>query len=86
MRRAAWQDDPDRACANVPETKKLCFFPEHPQTSVFSYNVAKEVCESCPSRIKEKCLEQGLSEKYGVWGGLDPKERIELLKQRRRAA
>ena len=37
------------------------------------YRLGKLVCENCP--IKEKCLEHGKSEDYGLWGGHTPKER-----------
>ena len=44
------------------------------------YNEAKRVCESCP--VISYCLEIGLHEKFGVWGGLDPIDRHRLLKNK----
>ena len=40
------------------------------------YAVAREVCRCCP--IWEKCLSDGVGEKWGMWGGLTPKERQPL--------
>lgn len=77
----SWKSDPRCACKNVEETKKLCFFPEASETALYTNSVAKSVCEGCPLDLKDKCLEAGLNEAYGVWGGLDPKERAELRKQ-----
>lgn len=39
---------------------------------------AKEVCLTCP--VREQCLADALArgEKYGIWGGLNPKERRRL--------
>jgi WhiB family redox-sensing transcriptional regulator len=47
---------------------------------------AKAICASCP--VREACLEYAIStrEKFGVWGGLDARERRRLIRQRRRSA
>ena len=47
---------------------------------------AKSVCEVCP--VREPCLEYALSyrEKEGVWGGATEKERLRIIRQRRRSA
>jgi len=37
---------------------------------------AKEICADCPARVQ--CLSVGLSERFGVWGGLDALERKQL--------
>jgi WhiB family redox-sensing transcriptional regulator len=43
---------------------------------------AKEICQDCI--IKDDCLEYAIDgkEKFGVWGGLTPKERIQESKKR----
>lgn len=41
-----------------------------------------EVCKSCP--CIQECAEWGIArERWGIWGGLSPKER-ELIRRRRR--
>jgi WhiB family redox-sensing transcriptional regulator len=49
-------------------------------------SAAKAVCAACP--VREACLEYAIStrEKFGVWGGLDERERRRLIRQRRRTA
>jgi len=37
------------------------------------YSVAREVCKTCP--VWERCLKDGIDEKWGMWGGLTPKDR-----------
>jgi WhiB family redox-sensing transcriptional regulator len=60
------------------------FFPEksHPET----VREAKKVCAICPVTLD--CLEHALAAKetYGIWGGLDAKERDNLQRRRRRRA
>lgn len=44
---------------------------------------AKEICAGCP--VGSECLEYALrsNEKYGIWGGLEPRERVALKRRRR---
>lgn len=73
----AWQSD--ALCAQTgPEIQ----FPE----SRASDKVAKAVCARCMVRLP--CLEYALlkGEKFGVWGGLNEKEREQLLEQRQAQA
>jgi hypothetical protein len=51
-------------------------FPEEDELDL--YEDGKRLCEECP--VTGFCLEIGIEEKWGVWGGLDPKERLKLLK------
>jgi hypothetical protein len=51
-------------------------FPENDEPHLFA--VAKKMCEECP--VIGFCLEIGLDDKWGVWGGLDPIERQKLVK------
>jgi WhiB family redox-sensing transcriptional regulator len=39
---------------------------------------AKEICSTCQVRLE--CLEAGMDEDYGIWGGLSPKRRAKLRK------
>lgn len=42
------------------------------------YNQAKAICGGCP--VSVECLDYGLKEPFGVWGGMTPRERyIHLL-------
>lgn len=40
------------------------------------YDEAKQLCSQCPVRVT--CLERGMDEEYGVWGGLTRAERKRL--------
>jgi hypothetical protein len=52
-----------------------CFPPdEEPHL----YAKAKRMCEECP--VISFCLEIGLDEKWGMWGGMTPDERYKLSK------
>lgn len=37
---------------------------------------ALAVCAACP--VRDECLEEGLHERYGVWGGMAPRQRRRL--------
>jgi WhiB family redox-sensing transcriptional regulator len=65
----AWQEE--ALCA---QTGADFFFPE-PGSSV---REAKRICGLCP--IRSACLAYALDndERFGVWGGLSEKERLEL--------
>jgi len=66
-----WQHD--AAC--IQHDPDICF-PENDEPHLFA--VAKKICEECP--VVGFCLEIGLDDKWGVWGGLDPIERFKLSK------
>lgn len=46
-----------------------------------SVKMQKEICSTCP--LIDKCLKMALlgNEQYGVWGGMDPKERKALKRK-----
>ncbi|MFB8751192.1 WhiB family transcriptional regulator [Streptomyces parvulus] len=69
-----WQKE--ALCA---QTGAEFFFPE-PGSSVRD---AKRICALCP--IRPACLDFALSndERFGVWGGLSEKERLELRRATR---
>lgn len=62
----------DAACRG---TDPALFFPERGEATW----PAKQICAACPSR--RTCLEAGMFEKFGIWGGLSEKQR-----RQRRAA
>ena len=41
------------------------------------YAIGREICHRCP--IWEGCLNKGLNEKWGMWGGLTPNERLPIV-------
>lgn len=64
------------ACTLNPEW----FFPDVDEMDPYEladvYAKAWLACRSCPK--KQRCLEIGLWDDHGVWGGTTPEERIEL--------
>lgn len=46
---------------------------------------AKDVCAGCP--VRTACLEAAVAvrEQHGIWGGLDVRERRNLIRRRQRA-
>ena len=50
------------------------FFAEHGQAADAAQ--ARTVCSTCP--VREPCLEAGLWEEFGVWGGTNRPERQRL--------
>ena len=72
-------------CAKVPEA----FFPEdfygrgnydHDGTVKRMEQTAREICMRCP--IIAKCLEVGMYEDYGIFGGTTPKQRQQIKRER----
>jgi WhiB family redox-sensing transcriptional regulator len=49
---------------------------------------AKQICRRCP--VREECLDEGLraedGSRYGIYGGLTPDERAELIGEAQRTA
>ena len=45
---------------------------------------AKAICEQCP--VQQECLEHAIEhrEKNGVWGGATERERLRIIRRRRR--
>ena len=79
MRRPEQFESP--ACATVGGD---FWFPEK---DAGSYNTvemvtAKSICRTCPHRTE--CAEWGITkELHGIWGGLTPKDRIAIRRQRK---
>lgn len=48
------------------------------------YEEAKAICSVCP--VREECLEHALlnKERFGLWGGLAPIERLRIERKHRR--
>jgi WhiB family redox-sensing transcriptional regulator len=66
-----WMDD--ALCA---QSDPSVFFSEKIGGSL---KLAKMVCQMC--KVKNECLAYGMkgSNRYGVWGGKSPRERLNLL-------
>ena len=69
-----WEDD--AACKGAPIT---LFFPEEPITSVKQWAEGKKFCANCT--VQQQCLMLALNaetagfRRYGLFGGMTPKER-----------
>lgn len=75
-------DDPRRACLGVDPAVFYELTPANKE-------MALALCGECP--VRAECLEYVMSwetggAKFGIWGGLTPKERGRLVKDRSRKA
>jgi WhiB family redox-sensing transcriptional regulator len=72
--------DFDTSSALCTQTDPDLFYPEamHSTTTIAT---AKSICAKCPVQVE--CLTFALKTKEteGIWGGLTPKERFQLLKK-----
>jgi len=73
--RPAWQSD--AACRGLGPA---LFFPELGHDRDVP-KMAKAICADCP--VRSECLEYGIHERFGIWGGLAIKERRVVLALRR---
>jgi WhiB family redox-sensing transcriptional regulator len=64
-------------CANTPGLTDEAFFPERGEST----REAKAICRQCP--VRDQCLEYGLGEHFGIWGGTSGRERQRIRRQRR---
>ena len=77
LERPDWQEK--AACRGVPTE---IFFPENPGGQDSVYNKAREFCRKC--EVTQQCLayalehETGQRCRFGVFGGLSPRERSQL--------
>lgn len=76
------------ACREAGEDRDLFFGPEpegftqgeHQSQVAADMLVAKvRYCDECP--VRSECLELGLDDEHGVWGGLTPQERDRVVKR-----
>ncbi|QKW07002.1 WhiB family transcriptional regulator [Streptomyces sp. NA04227] len=72
----------DAACAGEPTA---LFFPAGTSGAPIELDVqyAKTFCNRC--LVRDQCLTHAMTyrEDYGVWGGLDERERAEMIRQAR---
>jgi WhiB family transcriptional regulator, redox-sensing transcriptional regulator len=70
----------DAACRGKPTA--MFFLESGPEERV-ALAAAKEICASCA--VRRCCLEAGMSESRGIWGGLTPPERRRLRNEQKGA-
>lgn len=73
------------ACAQEEEAD--LWFPDQGNNNLeykFQTAVAKHICR-VDCAVRSDCLDYALAndERYGIWGGLDPRERAHLLNRQR---
>jgi len=72
----------DGACRGLDaDTVNRLFFSERGQND--DITEAKAVCAACP--VRAACLEYGMAEMFGVWGGRSARERRQMRPAWRRA-
>lgn len=76
---ADWLDQ--AACAGYPTD---WWFPSRGETNSRETLVALAICESCP--VRDACLEYGIDEHHGIWGGRSERyrRRVRVQRDRRR--
>lgn len=62
----------------------LWFPPLEAENQEEYYAVAREVCSVCP--VWKECLNDGVKETWGMWGGLTPLERTVFSKKPKKTA
>ena len=67
--RPSWHDQ--ASCSGVDPA--LFFYDRG--ADIGQVRIAKMICHHC--EVKVECLEAGLTERFGIWGGLSEKERRE---------
>lgn len=61
------------------EMDTATFFPgQHERASVVR---ACKICKKCP--VQDRCLEYGLEEEHGVWGGVSGRQRRKMRRSRK---
>jgi WhiB family redox-sensing transcriptional regulator len=86
IRREKWASEGWRQFGSCRDSDPDLFYPVgRGHAAQEQTEVAKSVCRSCPSR--EPCLAfaLGTRQDLGVWGGMSPDDRRELIRARRRA-
>ncbi len=80
----SWQTN--GACIGQPER---WFFPDGGgSAATAAYRKGRQVCAHCP--VRERCLDDAMRMegwldaqwRFGLWGGLTPGDRVELMRRR----
>jgi hypothetical protein len=66
-------------CRDVPEAKHLnTMYPDRAETPGGKHLVpARKLCLQCP--VRYECLEAGLQEEFGIWGGHSLSQRRRII-------
>ncbi len=79
---------PTSACTG--HNPEIWFVPGFPNDRHDAWATARAICTPCPARTQCLALalriEDGLETRHGMWGGMSPEERSELVRQQRRTA
>ncbi len=70
----------DAACASVgPDL----FYPEEDKgrrsNQQNNYQTLRGICNTCP--VRRECRLAGVTEQWGMWGGMTPRERTEMRRE-----
>jgi WhiB family transcriptional regulator, redox-sensing transcriptional regulator len=74
MQRPAWFVDAN--CKTEDASHLELFYPETGTHGGNHLAPARKICMKCP--VRYECLEYGLDEPWGVWGGHSPSQRRKL--------
>lgn len=66
--------------ANCIGTDPESFYFDENQTRIPA--LVRRVCAAC--EVREECLEAGLDEDWGIWGGKTKSERLRMRRQAKR--
>jgi WhiB family redox-sensing transcriptional regulator len=66
-------------CRGLPASWWYSPAPVTPE-SMTNLRKARRLCLSC--EVRAECLDDGMDERYGIWGGLSPKQRIRIKRGR----
>ena len=75
MKPPAWAKDGACRAPNAANLDK--FFPESTKHGGNHLKPARELCLKCP--VRYECLEYGIDEPWGVWGGHSPSQRRRII-------
>jgi hypothetical protein len=77
-----WKEQALCSALDITEIDKI-FFPTIKTKNQINWAPAREICRQCP--VKRKCLSEAVNStppiKEGMWGGLSPKERANLIRE-----
>lgn len=70
----------DAACSSVGS--ELFYADEDPglrSNQMENYQTLRRICDTCP--VRRECRLAGVTEQWGMWGGLTPRERTEMRRE-----
>ena len=74
-------DLPDFSAANCQGVNTDLFYPADGEGTPNELRIIRRICAACP--IQPECLDWALKhEVHGIWGGMSPKQRRAVRRQR----